>query len=92
MVPRFVRGQNSMIRSGYSNGAGHSFAQEVGATSVEPLQYSFSLEREKSVRLEGLTVNLNKNGDIWGARYDNGEAVRRNAKYTTKRHHSFLLV
>lgn len=82
MLPRFVRGLNSMIRSDFSNGAGHSFAQEVGATAVEPLQYSFSLEREESVRLQGLTVNMNKNGEIWGARYDNGEAVRRNARYT----------
>ncbi|HMY55589.1 MAG TPA: hypothetical protein PK671_21670 [Candidatus Obscuribacter sp.] len=70
-----------MIRSIFSHGADPSISQ-CGFSLSAPMQYSFSLENEKSIRLDGLLVNLNESGDIWGARYDTGEAVRHNDRYS----------
>ncbi len=71
-----------MTNSSFSNGIGHMFAPQNGGVELEPKSYSFSLEKEATFRLEGLTVNIDANGDIWGARYDTGEALRHNSKYT----------
>jgi len=71
-----------MIRSSYSNGSEHAFSPMGCGAIAKPMQYTFSLDKDKSVRLEGLTVNLSENGDIWGASYDTGEAVRHNARYS----------
>ncbi len=71
-----------MMNSSFSNGIGHMFTPQSGGVELELKSYSFSLEKEATFRLEGLTVNINENGDIWGARYDTGEVVRHNSNYT----------
>lgn len=81
-LPQVKKGQLLMTNSSFSNGIGHMFAPQNGGVELEPKSYSFSLEKEATFRLEGLTVNIDANGDIWGARYDTGEALRHNSKYT----------
>lgn len=73
-----------MSISGFSNGTGHVFAA-CGAATQSPSHYSFSLEKENSIRVDGLKVNVNESGDLWGAVYDSGEEVRHNDKYTMAR-------
>ncbi len=73
-----------MSISGFSNGTGLVFAA-YGAVAQGPLHYSFSLEKEKSICIDGLKVHINANGDLWGAAYDSGEEVRHNDRYTMAR-------
>lgn len=72
-----------MIRSNFSNGSEYMFSPAIVAAA--PLHYSFSLDKEKSCRMQGLTVNMNELGDIWGASYDTGEEVRHNERYSMAR-------
>jgi hypothetical protein len=70
-----------MFISGFSIGAGHVFAT-YGAAAQGSLHYSFSLEKEKSICMDGLKVNINESGDLWGAVYESGAAVRHNDRYS----------
>jgi len=74
-----------MISSSFSNGTGDFFSPNIAAATQEPLHYSFALDKENSCRMQGLTVNMNEQGDIWGASYDTGEEVRHNEKYSVVR-------
>lgn len=71
-----------MTRSSFSNGIAQFFSGTGIATLQDPLCYSFSLEKGKTCRMDGLTVNVDADGAIWGAQYDTGQAVRHNERYT----------
>lgn len=71
-----------MFVAGFSNGAGSAFTVNVGAAVAEPMRYTFSLEKEKHICMSGLKVNVNENGDLWGAMYDSGAEVRHNESYS----------
>lgn len=79
-----------MSISGFSNGTGHAFAA-YGAAAQGSLHYSFSLEKEKAICMDGLKVNVNESGDVWGAVYHSGEEVRHNERYTMARGGNSLL-
>ncbi len=74
-----------MNSSSFSNGTADFFSPSIAAAASEPLRYSFSLENEKSCRVQGMTVNVNEHGNIWGASYDTGEEVRHNERYSMAR-------
>lgn len=71
-----------MFGSDFSIGTGHAFAPYGGVIAQDPLRYSFSLEKEKSICVNGLKLNTNESGDVWGAIYASGEEVRHNDTYT----------
>lgn len=71
-----------MFSNPHSSNSGHTFSQNVSVSVYKVSHYNFSLDDTNAVSMPGFKVNLDDQGQIWGARYETGAELRHNDNYT----------